>query len=78
MRVYVATVDTRNEIMGVGATEQEAIDAACRLALDYLNYRPSEQWQRAVPECQTIEDVAEYFGVSATEIEVGTATFSNS
>lgn len=71
MRVYVATVDTRDEIMGVGATRQEAIDVACQKALIYLN-------RRGITHSRTIEEVAEYFGVGATEIEVGTAKFSKS
>lgn len=70
MRVYVATVDTRDEIMGVGATRQEAIDVACEKALDYL-------LRRGITHSRTIEQVAEYFGVGATAVEVGTATFTN-
>jgi hypothetical protein len=70
MKVFVSVVPTYDEIMGVGSTEQEAILVASRKACEYLHDTGHVRDYTDTPE-----KVAEYFGVFATEIEVGEATF---
>ena len=68
MKVYVATVDTRYEIMAVGATEQEAIQVAGKRAFEWL----SEQGA-LTDRTDSVEKVIEYFDIWASEVEVGKA-----
>lgn len=69
MKVYVAVVETRYEVMAVAQTAKDAIRIASERALQFLHDND------AVREGQTdtVERVAEYFGVYAQEIEVGSA-----
>jgi hypothetical protein len=70
--VYVAIVDTRHEIMAVAVTEADAIRIACEKALEWL------ESQGAVSEdTNTVEKIADYFGVSATKLAMNSAGFKN-
>ena len=71
MRVYVATVETRYPSVAVAETADEAVRLACAHALAFL-----KEANATVPgETDTVEGVAEYFGVSADEIELNSAKF---
>lgn len=68
--VFVATVDTRYQIMAVAETYQGARRLATEKALAWLqaNQVSSTLWKNA-----TTLDVADYFGVNVTEIPIGSA-----
>jgi hypothetical protein len=68
--VYVAIVPTHYEIIGVADTEAGAIRAACEKALSYLTEAGA-----VCSDTETAEKIAEYFGVSATRLDMGTAAF---
>lgn len=64
--VYVATVDLKYEVMGVGNTEEEAIKVAARRALKELRAADA-----VYPETNTVAKIIEYFGVFATKVTIG-------
>lgn len=68
MKVYVAIVRTKYEIMGVAQTADDAIRIASEKALEYLR-----SCDYVDDETDTPEGVAEYYGVHADEVEIGTA-----
>ncbi len=69
MKVWIARVDTRYEVVAVGESERDAIRIACEKALAFLS-----QNNAVVPgETDTVDGIEEYFGVWAQEIEVGSA-----
>ena len=67
--VFVATVDTRYEVMAVAATEDEAVRLASEHAYQWLQARG------ALGREDTPAMVADYFGVRVTAVTVGTAVF---
>lgn len=69
MNVYVAVVETRYEVMAVARTADDAIRIASERALQFL--RDNDAVIDGVTD--TVEGVAEYFGVYANEIEIGAA-----
>ena len=71
MKIYLAIVDTYEEIVGTADTPEKAVKVACKFALDYLK-------RRGVTEHKTIKDVEDYFGVTALPINLGEATFVKS
>lgn len=71
MKIYLAVVDTYEEIIGTADTPEKAVKVACTFALNYLK-------GRGVTEHKTIKDVEEYFGVTALPINIGEATFVKS
>ena len=68
--VYVALVDTRYQIMSVATTESEAIRVACAKALVYLTEAGAVS-----TDTDSVEKIADYFGVGATKLTIGTADF---
>lgn len=71
--VYVATVDTRYEIVAVAETEAEAIQVAATKALEYMR-----SWDAITPgENDTVEGIIEWFGIGATRVEMGTAVYAD-
>jgi hypothetical protein len=66
--VYVATVDTRYEIMAVATTEADAIRIACEKALEWLKAQDAVS-----DETDTVEKIADYFGVFATKLAMNSA-----
>lgn len=68
--VWVAVVDTRDQIVAVGTTEHEAVRVAARRALKYLRGAGA-----TTTETNTILKVAQYFSVTATKVPVGEAVF---
>lgn len=68
MKVYIATVDTNYETIAVANTEADAIRLAAQRAWEFLR-----DANALYPDTETPEKVAEYFGIYAMEIEVGTA-----
>lgn len=71
--VYVVIVNTAYEVVGVGTTEEQAITTACRFAYRWL--RDSGALTR---DTDTLAKVREFFGVTATRVTVGKATFAGS
>lgn len=65
MKLFVATIETRYEVMAVAETADEAERLASEKAFDFL------QGGRLVFDSP--EEVIDYFGVNVTEIELGTA-----
>jgi hypothetical protein len=68
--VFVATVETRYEVVAVGETEDQARPA--ELALKYLDKTVGLD-----DDTDTVEKVADYFGINVTKVNVGTACFQN-
>lgn len=68
-KVYVATVPTYYEIMAVARTADDAIRIASAKAVEYLRSCDAV----IVGETDTPEGVADYYGVHADEVEIGTA-----
>jgi hypothetical protein len=71
MKVYIATVETRYPSVAVAETADEAVRLACSHALAFL-----KEANATVPgQTDTVEGVADYFGVVADEIEMNSAKF---
>jgi hypothetical protein len=70
MRVYVATIDTRYEVMAVATTAKEARQLVAKQALEYLRQGGH------TPEHNSIKAVLDYFEPCVTELEIGTADFT--
>lgn len=68
MNVFVATISTYYETMAVAATEAEARRLAAQRAYEFLTDADAIQ-----PETSSPAKVADYFGVTVTEVEVGSA-----
>lgn len=71
MIVYVATIETRYPIIGVGTTEDEARRLAGEKALLWLTEQPDSAWATD----STVEDIVAHFCPAVTMVEVGTAAF---
>jgi hypothetical protein len=67
MRVYVATIPTKYEIVAVATTESDARYLAAEHAKTYL--------ADVGIHYDNADKVLEYFGCCVTEIEIGTAKF---
>ncbi len=70
-KIWIARVDTRYEVIGVGRTERQAIDLACVKALEFL--QNGDATREGVTD--TVAGVEDYFGVWAQQIEIGTADY---
>lgn len=68
--VWVAHVPTSYAVIGVGRTRAEAIRVASRRAWEFLRDRGC-----LMDETRTPAKVAEWFGVSATRVEIGEGVF---
>lgn len=66
--VYVATVDTRYEIVAAADNPEGAKRLAAELALKYMQ-------REYGPRGDTVEGMLEYFCPNVTRVEVGTAVF---
>lgn len=69
--VWVAIVPMKYEVMAVGTTAEQAVDLACRKAL--LHLRGYWKPEPVPADCNTAKKIAEYFGVWAQRIDVGSA-----
>lgn len=69
-RVWVSVVDTRDQIVAVGATEHQAVRVAARRTLKYLRSVGASS-----TETNTIYKCAQYFAIHAVEVPVGEAVF---
>ena len=74
MTIYVATISTDYEVMAVANTAKEATHLAAELALKYIN--DGGPRHRAPPEMTTVEQVMDYFDPQITELEIGTAAYT--
>ena len=72
-KVFVATIDTYYAVVAVAETYGMAEFLAGEKAFEFLTRNgDSPFWSK---EKNTIQDVIEYFSVTVTEVEVGSATF---
>lgn len=69
MKVFVATIPTYYETLAIATTEAEARRLVAKRAFDYLKAADAVQEETSSPA-----KVADYFGITVTEIEMGTAT----
>lgn len=70
MKVWIAVVPTRYEIVGVGNTAKQAVKVACEKALEYCG----DDWQRGF-NVRNAREMQEWFGVTATEVTIGEAEY---
>lgn len=66
--VYVATVATRYPVIGVGRSERQAVDAACRRAWEFLSSANALSIVTG-----DVDKIREYFGVTAVAVPLGGA-----
>lgn len=67
--VYVAVVETHDEIIAIADNAGDAVKFASRKALSYLQDRGAT-FGRNTPE-----KIAEYFGITAVAVPLNTAVF---
>jgi hypothetical protein len=67
MKVFVAVVPMKYEVMAVADTEEKARRLAASEAFHFLKENGR------LGDIKTLKDVAEWYGVNVTEVEMNTA-----
>lgn len=70
MKVFVATIPTRYEVIACATTEEEALSLAAKFAYNHLL-----EIGAIIEATETPEKLLEYFGRHVTELEIGSASF---